>query len=927
MAFNKSFVARQRDQAKAKEKLAEQARKLASRPIGSKKPEPEAISPKPAPATPTTPEVKRRDERLWRQVRVGSAPLEYCSRAAGEQVWLQPWTKGLVNTLLEAADLGGVALCLIWPAKLNSLAPLHALANVERFFARDLRGLRTLLYPGTHASKAALQETLADRVKLSELYRSLWVMHTGSTEIATNTSSPAFLAALAVLNDIELHNPEVPHPSLAELVPAFVFDPSRKDWITTVTSPLERTLKKVEALAHRRDLRQKVETEWSNALKAPGALMVLHNTARKEAWREALKSRALQDGGRPEVLLLDATTSAMQTNYAAVKRIPDFLEYARSNGLSEAGAVVVTDDPKTFSVLRAQLSSLRLPLKTFVSAAEADKVLLSPEPVGDDWKPEVRSNSNFNIDIVDRDASQLAMAFQRLASAGGGDEGPAHQAMIDACLYILRLSNMPAGYSDLTAAASEQDAPDFASQRNAWAPLSLRLQAALASGAFNHMRPEVEKTIRKTEQLIDNWNDATPMALRLLAEVRQHAVKARHKLVIVLPNNKYVQLAHRFLSRKLDVDWSTAEERLEWHTLSSIGKTLTGHQVGKHFVFVGMNPDVLRILVTHPDIPHGTAVLIAYRQAESTLTTLTSIKEVEAFQAYKGRMGLLAQALEKRLKEIPNPLIIGKLREFPMTFNLDEGTQANGNGGEQAYFSFELEGGGHAYASGWVYRYFPDEDPFFRRVPASSIQTGEFIFEMSDELRAKIEASLMLNTEGFSSVVDPVRMLLKLYHNDVQTRCSLFFKSTKRSALAREIHTKMLEIDPGASSCRPARVYYWLDLKADGDTRPHASKDAKFFKLFCKALEINDADAEQYWMLIRNARLLSQYVGRELVARYAEILFKPESAVAYRKVTESVIEQLQQEALSCVFRVEHVAPPALEQQADRRTNGRKNGNS
>lgn len=925
MALNKSFVDRQRDQAKAKEKLAEQARKFTARPIAKNKSRPESTTPTPAPVLQAPTEAELRDERPWAHVRVGDANLEHFARASGQQIWLQPWTKELVNTLLDAADHRCVALCLVWPAKLNSLAPLHALANVERFFARDLRGLRTLLYPGTHASKAALQETLADRVKLSELYRSLWVRQADSTEIVINTSSPAFLAALAVLNDIELHNPELPNPSLAELVPAFVFDPSKKDWITTVTSPLERTLKKVESLAQRKDLRQKLEAEWGSASKAPGALMVLHNVARKDAWREAMRSRALQNAGQPEVLLLDATTSAMQTNYAAVKRIPDFLEFSRGNGLAEAGAVVVTDDPKTYFVMRAQLSSPRLSLKTFVYAAEANKVLLSPEPVSDDWKPEVRSNSNFNIDIVDRDASHLALAFQRLASAGGDDGSPAYQAMMEACLYILRLSNMPAGYSDLTAASSEQDASDFTSQRNAWTPLSLKLQAALASGAFNHMRPEVEKVIRKAEQLIDNWNDATPMALRLLAEVRQHAVKARHKFVIVLPNNRYVQLAHRFLSRKLDADWPPAEERIEWHTLSSIGKTLTGHQTGKHFVFVGMNPDVLRILVTHPDIPHGTAVLIAYRQAVSTLTTLTSMKEVEAFQSYKGRMGLLAQALERRLKEVPNPLIIGRLREFPMTFNLDEGAHANG--GEQTYFNFELEGGGHAYASGWVYRYFPDEDPFFRRVLASSIQPGDFIFDMSDELRAKIEATLMLNSDGFSSVVDPVRMLLKLYHNDVQTRCSLLFKATKRSVLAREIHTKMLEIDPGASNCRPSRVYYWLDLKAGGDTRPHASKDAKFFKLFCKALELNEVDAERYWMLIRNARRLNQYVGRELVARYEEILFKPESAVTYRKVSESVIEQLQQEALGCVFRVEHVVPPAMGQEAGRSANGRKNGNA
>lgn len=681
-------------------------------------------------------------------------------------------------------------------------------------------------------------------------------------------------------------------------------------------------MKKVESLAQRRDLKQKLETEWGNASKAPGALMVLHNSARKEVWREALRSRAIKDSGKPEALLLDATTSAMHTNYAAVKRIPDFLEYARDNGLAEVGAVVVTDDPKTYSVLRAQLNSLRISFKTFEYAAEAQNVLLSPEPVTDHWKPEVRSNSNFYVDIVDRDASHLALAFQRLAQAGGNDESAAYQAMMDACLYILRLSNMPAGYSDLTAAASEQDAPDFASQRNAWAPLSLKLQAALASGTFSHMRPEVEKAIRKTEQLIDDWNDATPMALRLLAEVRQHAVKTRHKLVIVLPNNRYVQLAHRFLARKLGADWSTAEERIEWHTLNSIGKTLTGQNSGKHFVFVGMNPDVLRILVTHPDIPHGTAVLIAYRQAESTLTALNNLKQFDAFQSYKGRMGLLAQALERRLNEVPNPLIIGRLREFPMTFNLENGH--SDNGGEHTYYKFELEGGGHSYASGWVYRYVPDEDPFFRRVAASSIVPGDFIFDMSEELRAKIESSLMLNADGFSSVVDPVRMLLKLYHNDVQTRCSLLFKSTKRSALAREIHKKMLEIDPAASSCRASRVYYWLALQEDGDTRPHASKDAKFFKLFCKALDINEADANQYWMLIRNARRLNQYVGRELVARYAEILFRPESAEAYRKVPVTVIEQLQQDALSCVFKVEGVVPPVLEEQVERRTMGRRN---
>lgn len=814
-----------------------------------------------------------------------------------------------MSTLLAAADQGGVTLCLVWPAKLTALPLLHALANIERVFAKDLRGLRTLLYPGTHACRASLHSVLADREALSAFYRTLWVKQpSGAFEVESCTSSPAFFGALCTLNDLTQHTPETPNPSLAELVPTFVFDPAKRSWVTTTSNPLERTLAKVERLALRRDLRQRVSLEWDIPDKSPGALMVMHHTAKKDSWQTALAAPALKGLGRPEVLLLDATDAARRTNYAAVKRIPDFLSFARENGFSDTGAIIVTDDPKTFFILRGQLRDFEGSLSTRVWAAESEEALLSAHPVAADWQPVQRSNSNFSVSIVDRDASQLALAFQRLAAAAGNEENPAYQALLDACMYVLRLSNMPAGYTDLTAVSAEVGEGDFGSQQNAWTPVKLKLAAALDSGALNQVRNSIEQAIARAEKLLDDWNDATPMASRMLAEVRKHAVASRQGISLVLPSKRYVLLAHCFLQRKLGSDWAAAEGRIEWHTLSAVGKTLAGNRKGKHFAFVGVNPDVLRILMTHPDVPHGTAVLVAYRQAESTLTTLTSMKEVDAFKAYRGRIGLLAQELERRLAEVPNPLGINKLREMPLTFKFEENGH-NGQSGEQAYYKFELEGGGRAYASGWLYRYVPDEDPPFRRAAASAIQTGDFIFDMSDELRAKLESSLQLNGEGVNSVVNPVRMLIKLYHDDVQQRCALMFKATKRSALAREIHTKMIELDSKAADCRLGRVYYWLALQTKDDTKPHASKDAKYFKVFCKALGMSDEDAEQNWGFVRNARRLSQYLGRELVARYAEILFQPESAAIYRKVPEDVIRQLQQEALCCVYRVEHVVPP------------------
>ncbi len=799
-------------------------------------------------------------------------------------------------------------LCLAWPVRFDSLVVLHALANIERNYARDLRGMRSLLYPGTYTSRAALQGALADRVQLSDFYRSLWSIENEGVKVNAHTRSQSFEAMLGALNDIRVHHAEVENPSLGEIVPAFMYEASQRAWTSVVNSPLERSLKKVERLAHRRNIRDKVNAEWGDSSKAPGALMVLHHTARKDTWKEALSAPALRGEGKPEVFLLDATSSADQTSYSAVRRIPDFLRYAMDNGYQDVGSVVITDDPKTFFVLRARLNELKLKPMTHVWAAEGDEAVLSANAVPGDWTPEQRSNANFSVGIVDRDASQVALAFQKLLHEAGNEESASHQAVMGAYLYILRLSNMPAGYKDLTAEAAEAGEEDFGSQRNAWTPVRLGLQAVLQSGALNTKRAEADKAIARAERLIDDWVDATPMAARLLAEVKKHAVEGREGLSIVLPNKKYILLAHRFLQRKLGNQWATAETRMDWHTLSSVAKTLTGERHGRHFAFVGVNRNVLRLLVTHPDIPHGTAVLIAYKQAESTLTTLTSMKEVEAFKAYRGRMGLLAQELERRLKEVPNPLAIGKLGEITMTFRLEDNSYTQASG-EQAYHQFELEGGGRAYASGWLYRYEPDEDPFFLRAAASSIREGDFIFEMSDELRSKLEAALQLNSDGLGSVVYPERALLKLYHDDVKSRCDLLFKATKRSALAREIRAKMVEIDPKVVECRQSRVYYWLALKAEGDTRPHASKDAKFFKVFCKALGISDEQALQHWNFIRNARRLNQNLGRELSARYAEILFQPESAVAYRKVPEADIKRLQQDALRCVYRVERVIPP------------------
>ncbi|WP_177932260.1 hypothetical protein [Klebsiella grimontii] len=900
-----SLKKRLADQSKSRASLNERARKIKERHAAKQK-----ISKLRASPHSSIQPVDQPKQQVQERIHAGDTFIHLKAKLTDKAIAPQPWTIELVDTLLAAADQRCTTLCLIWPAKLTSLPIIHALANLERQFARDLRGIRTLLYPATHALRAPLNHVLVEKIQLSELYRSLWSIREGSSNVVSKTSSQAFIAALSAINKVRILHPELSNPSLAELVPTFVFEPTQHEWVTPLTNPLERTLSKVEPLSNRRTIRQEVDSEWGFSNKAPGALLALHHTVKKESWRNALKTAALKKPNSPEAILFDATDASAKTNYSAVKKIPEYLKFAHESGLSDCGSVIVTDDPKTFFIFRAQLNESKFAFSTKVLAAEAADALLSAHPEASNWAPAQRSNSNFNVHIVDRDASQIAVSFQHLMACTGCDGTPAHNALLQASLYVLRLSNVPAGYLDLTSQSAGNEDEKYNNRRNAWTPIKLDLLNALASGELNGSRESVERAIARAERLIDDWNDATPMAARMLAEVKKHMGTHCQGLSFVLPNNSYILLANHFLQRKLGDEWAEIVLNIKWHTLETVYNVLTEDTKNKHFVFIGVNPNVIRVLLTHPGIPHRTVVLLAYRQADSTLKTLSRMKEIEVFKAYRGRIGLLTQALERRLNEIPNPVNINKISEMQMLFKFED-KRVEGQNTDTPCFIFELEGNLCTSASGWVYRYIDDDESTFRRTAASTIQRGDFIFNMSDELRTKLESLLLPGEEAMTSVVEPVRMLLKLYHDDVMRRCTLMFKSSKRSALAREIHSKMVELDPTAAECRIGRVYYWLAPLNKDNKRPHASRDAIYFRIFCKALGISEDVAQQHWNFIKNARNLNQSLGRELLARYSEILFQPESATIYRKVPEEILLELQTDAFRCVFRVERVIPPSM----------------
>jgi len=696
------------------------------------------------------------------------------------------------------------------------------------------------------------------------------------------------------------------NPALGEFIPTFMFDPQVKAWRAAIAHPLERTLRKVPNPKYRSDLRAAIGQAWVEAATAPGALLIVHNTATKNQWKAALQ-QITRAKAAPELFLYDATSAADQSNFRAVRRIPEFLKSAREGDSSKTGALILTDDPKIFFTLRARLTEQHVPFDVEVLVAEADQPLLATDPLPQAWAASQKGNVLINVAVIDRDACSVATRFARLTPEASGDPPPGHEALLEACRYLLRLSNLPAGYRDLTAATAEGELDEYSSNRHAWATIEQAIRASLAAGAYGSKIQEVEKAIIKGRALVDDWSDATPMALKLKAAVTKFALDSHDGLVAVLPNQRYIKLAHRFLARSFGEHWMQAEPRVEWHTLATIAKNLGTVRDRRHFVFLGLNRNVLRILLSHPDLPHGTSLFLSYRHAQSALITLTGMKALLELKPYRARIGLLIQQLERRLSEVPSIQSIERLGELSLTFSFEEKGGIDG-ATEQSYYRFELDGGHRAYRSGWVYKYEPDDDPIFKRTAASQIQAGDFIFDMSERLRGQVEAALQVNQDGNNSTIYPERVFLRLYHQDVQRRTAALFKSTKRTAHAREIHKKMTELDAAAKECREERIVYWLDLK-DNENTPHASKDPLFFKLFCRALEFSDEEALRAWNFVKNARRFNQNLGRVLAAQYAEIIFQPESATTYRHIPPDLVRHLQQEALQCVFCVERVEPP------------------
>lgn len=817
--------------------------------------------------------------------------------------YLTPWAVRLATTLRERARDGRISLRLVWPADIDTAVTLHAVASLSAVLDTHLPGLRTLYYPGTDATWATLDRITTDRTQYDQLCKSMY------NKLAPKTDSKALRVVLDICHEANYARRDQPL-RIRQLIPAFRYDRIIDRWVGVREPPIDSLVKGIPNLALKKQLRERLSvTDWNSPVSAPGSLLVLHREIKKKAIKSAL---AGGNRGPPmpiDTVLIDASTRTILSDPDSVKAIPKHLETIYDACRRNVGTLIVTNDPAEYQNLGRSLKKLGLSVDGEIMAAEANGTdwVASGISMAPDWKPDSRTMVNFTIKVTDEQAALLARRIRRIVDAVR-EEGPeVEEPFIRAQHLVLRASLVPGGLSDA-----------MSSDQSGWSPLANQLdlrrvesliQDVLTRGGATSQRKQISDALTDIRKHLAACADATPLAAHLRSLLERHVIKEKGAMTIVIFSRRDTDIAQQYLARCLAEKWDAVSSRVKLLSLSDAATGLSSTDNKHRLIIVGLNPKVLRFLVTRKDIPLHTTLLVPSHQAARMLPQIQFLSSVEVFKAYRGRLVELKSHLESSLGNVPD--IESIVRAYDTRLPATAYQSSGAGAADPAAYRLFLDDGRCISIGGSVFRYAGLDDAGFDRVSAKDIKEGDSVFAMSDDLRDEVETVLATEFSGgkytgFRSALDGYRAIMT---QAIESK----YPGASMAERISAIQLAMGTIEPAHSSVTSSKLRYWLSPpnQAVDESAPHFARDKLEYLTFCRSLSIPEAMAEQFWGFVRKVRVDNQQGGRQLTSLYAEVLLDPDSSKIYRGIKPETIQMLQSKALDCVAQVIRIEPPAM----------------
>ena len=435
------------------------------------------------------------------------------------------------------------------------------------------------------------------------------------------------------------------------------------------------------------------------------------------------------------------------------------------------------------------------------------------------------------------------------------------------------------------------------------------IQDVLTRGGATSQRKQISDVLAEIRTHLAACADATPLAAHLKSLVERHVIKEKGEMTVVIFSRRDTEIAQQYLARSLAEKWDAVSSRVKLLSLSDAATGLPATENKHRLIIVGLNPKILRFLVTRKDIPLHTSLLVPSHQAARMLPQIQFLSSVGVLKAYRGRLVELKSHLESSLGNIQD--IESIVRAYDTRLPAAAHQSGGAGAADPAAYRLFLDDGRCISISGSVFRYAGLDDAGFHRVSAKDIQEGDSIFAMSDDLRDEVETVLATEFSGgkytgFRSALDGYRAIM------TQAIESQFPGASMADRIAA-IQLAMGTIESAHASVTSSKLRYWLSPpnQAEDETAPHFARDKGEYLTFCRSLSIPEAMAEQFWGFIRKVRVDSQQGGRQLTSLYAEVLLDPDSSKIYRGIKPETIQMLQSKALDCVAQVVRIEPPTV----------------
>lgn len=918
---------RRENQYKALEKRKELAKQLLNRkPRPSPEVTPAALV---APVVPAVLQINTPSIPPPAKERYGEAKVPIFRDDEAAESVPSPGLTHLVDLYLDAARNKARHIALVWPAAPRALVVVHVLATLERWARGDKQGIRGLAFPVKTNAFHPLNHLYLERKALIAHARALLEAPGESNTFLTRKlpEKDGFLFSVASLK------PEAGehfNPTMSELIPHFFAGQGFKKWESCANHLLEHISAKLVRRAHKKALRSNCDV-IGDPKTAPDALFALDTRMSKDERRAALI--ALKKEGVPEVVLINATRQVRLTTRSWTRRLSRVCaEIEDVYGAKAPGVLIVTDDPNAAFQVRKELTKQdtkpqKSPHKKsardywitgICSGAKEDGLL--PTGVA---KPEMPVPKEFDLEIVDTEAARVVNRLYRIASRlpNGRDAG---RPVFEAAGYLARLAALPCGVSTVVEWLLQSSASEHTKRIYSWATYHAALIEFERSEEVGAERANIQDCLKAGTRLHENYQAATPLAMRLAELVKQSAKNSRHRTVVVFTSAIYGRFAERFLTQYDYPDGARFEEfsdRVVFATSSRLEEHLA-HLNGAQLILVGLDEEGLRLAMTENRVPKHTVVLLTQRSGQYLRGTLKLLDEKFAeFKVLKPRM----ESFLRQLGTLPDEQTIF-FDDFTLpTFRTELFSELNdnGNSSDPDAWGVVLQDGMTVYRKPThkVYVYDPASDEAtdrgFRSCEVRSLQPGDKLFVMSHDLRELVES--VLKEAGVPIEHDKTfEGALRDYHEVITKSLDRLFPGKNVADQARKLRTTILTQHPNLEKDFPGEqsVQYWIRLGDSIDTpfeqlKPQAPMKEAHFVAFAEALDFNSLQTAYYWqrviMAIRNARRLD---GRHVSDLYSYMLLQPEAAMLHSKVSRQTLKILFQKARESIVVVENVTPPS-----------------